>query len=160
MDVPYRHIACCIDRSEASKGVLVEAKRLRGLGPGRLSILHASDWGLLVGAYPGVMAMDPEPIRSDSKQWLDEVVAAIPGSEGVFLDGYPAAVACEWAAREGVDLLIASSSRGLVERVLLGSFAGYLTRHAPCSVLLTRPVVESSGPGRESTRRASPPEAR
>lgn len=141
MDAPYRHIACCIDRSEASKGVLVEATRLRDLGPGRLSIVHASDWGILFGAYPGVAATDPELIRSDSKRWLDEVVAATPGSEGVFLDGYPAAAVCEWAGGAGVDLLVASSSRGLVERVLLGSFAGYLTRHAPCSVLLTRPVV-------------------
>ena len=144
MDAPYRYIACCIDRSEASKGVLVEATRLRSLGPGRLSIVHASDWGIYYGAYPGVVTIDPESIRSDSRQWLDEVVAATPGSEGVLLDGYPAAVACEWAEREGVDLMIASSSRGLVERVLLGSFAGYLARHAPCSVLLTRPVVEAA----------------
>jgi nucleotide-binding universal stress UspA family protein len=143
MDAPYRHIACCIDRSAASKGVLVEAIRLRGVGPGRLSILHASDLGILFAAYPGVVAIDPEPIRGDSKRWLDEVVGGTPGSEAVLLDGYPAAAACEWAAREGVDLLVASSSRGLVERVLLGSFAGYLTHHAPCSVLLTRPVVEA-----------------
>lgn len=146
MDAPYRHIACCIDRSEASKGVLVEATRLRDLGPGRLSIVHASDWGIL-GAYPGVVAVDPEPFHRESKEWLDEVVAATPGSEGVFLDGYPAAVACEWAERADVDLIIASSSRGLVERVLLGSFAGYLARHAPCSVLLTRPVVEAATAG-------------
>lgn len=146
MDAPYRHIACCIDRSEASKGVLVEAARLRDLGPGRLSIVHASDWGIL-GVYPGVVAVDPEPFHRESKEWLDEVVAATPGSEGVFLDGYPAAVACEWAERTDVDLIIASSSRGLVERVLLGSFAGYLARHAPCSVLLTRPVAEAATAG-------------
>ena len=40
--------------------------------------------------------------------------------------------------------LIAASHRGLVERVLLGSFAGYLVRHAPCAVLLTRPPEASS----------------
>lgn len=84
-------------------------------------------------------ATDPEFIREDSKRWLDEVVAANPGCEGVFLDGYPPAVVCEWAEREDVDLIVASSSRGVVARVLLGSFAGYLARHAPCSVLLTRP---------------------
>jgi nucleotide-binding universal stress UspA family protein len=139
MDAPYHHIACCIDRSEASVKVLAEAKRLRALGSGRLSIVHVSEWGILFGAYPGVTATDPEIIRSESRQWLEEVVAATPGAEGVFLDGYPPAVVCDWAEENGVDLLIASSSRGLVDRVLLGSFAGYLARHAPCSVIFTRP---------------------
>jgi nucleotide-binding universal stress UspA family protein len=140
MDAPYRHIACCIDRSEASVRALEQAKRLRALGPGRLSIVHVSDWGILFGAYPGVIATDPGDFRKEASQWLDEVVAATPGAEGVFLDGYPPAVVCDWAGENAVDLVIASSSRGLVDRVLLGSFAGYLTRHAPCSVLLTRPA--------------------
>ena len=147
MDTSYRHIACCIDRSEISQGILDEAKRLRALTPGRLSIVHVSAWGILFGAYPGVAATDLEFIRQDSKRWFDEVVAANPGCEGVFLDGYPPAVVCEWADGADVDLLVASSSRGLVARVLLGSFAGYLARHAPCSVLLTRPDVTQHGPG-------------
>jgi nucleotide-binding universal stress UspA family protein len=128
-----------MDRSEAAVKALAEAKRLRKLGPGRLSIVHVSEWGILFGAYPGVTATDPDIIRRESKEWLDATVAANPGAEGVFLDGYPAAVVCEWAGEHDVDLLIASSSRGLVDRILLGSFAGYLTRHAPCSVMLTRP---------------------
>jgi nucleotide-binding universal stress UspA family protein len=141
VDTPYHHIACCVDRSEISESILGEAKRLRALGPGRLSIVHVSEWGILFGAYPGVAATDPEFIRQDSRRWLDAIVAANPGCEGVFLDGYPPAVVCEWAEGAGVDLLVASSSRGLVARVLLGSFAGYLARHAPCAVLLTRAGV-------------------
>ena len=140
MATPYLHIACCVDRSEASRTVLREGVGLRALGPGRLTIVHVSEWGILFGAYPGVTATDPELIRSDSKRWLDELVAATPGAEGVFLDGYPPAVVCDWAQANGVDLLMASSSRGLVDRVLLGSFAGYLARHAPCSVMFTRPT--------------------
>ena len=41
---------------------------------------------------------------------------------------------------------MASASRGMFDRVLLGSFAGFLARHSPCSVLLTRPpVVQGTG---------------
>lgn len=139
MDSLYRHIACCVDRSDASRGALSEATRLRALGPGRLSIVHVSTWGILFGAYPGVTAVDPEVVGEEAQRWLDAIVAANPGSEGVLLDGYPPAAACEWAAQADVDLIVASSSRGIIDRVLLGSFAGYVARHAPCSVLLTRP---------------------
>jgi nucleotide-binding universal stress UspA family protein len=133
MDAPYRHIACCIDRSDVSMHVLAEAARLRAVGPGRLSIVHVSTWGILFGAYPGVTAVDPEVVSEDAQRWLDDVVAAYPGAEGVLLD--------EWARQSDVDLIVASSSRGLVDRVLLGSFAGYVARHAPCSVLLVRPFA-------------------
>lgn len=139
MSAPYRHITCCVDRSEASRTALAEAVRLRELGPGRLTLLHVADWGIMVGAYPGMAMLDPEVVVRDSKEWLDQLVAETPGAEGVLLEGYPAAVACEWAAANDTDLLVASSSRGLVDRWLLGSFAGYLTRHAPCTMLLTRP---------------------
>jgi nucleotide-binding universal stress UspA family protein len=35
--------------------------------------------------------------------------------------------------------MVAASHRGMVDRVLLGSFSGYLIHHAPCDVLLVRP---------------------
>jgi nucleotide-binding universal stress UspA family protein len=139
MAAPYLHIACCVDRSEASRAVVQEGVRLRALGPGRVTLVHVSEWGILFGAYPGVTATDPDVIRADSNHWLHELVAATPGAEGVFLDGYPPAVVCDWSAEHAVDLIIAASSRGVVDRVLLGSFAGYLARHAPCSIMLTRP---------------------
>lgn len=141
MTAPYRHIACCVERSPVSQSVIDEAVTLRALGPGRLSIVHVSDWGLAFGATAGMGAIDMSRIEAEADQWLDGVVAATPGAEKVLLEGYPPTAVCDWAADAGVDLLIASSSRGLVDRVLLGSFAGYLTRHAPCSVLLTRPAA-------------------
>lgn len=147
MPAPYRHIACCIDRSGASLGVLEVGRRLRALGPGRLSLVHVAPWGLLFGGYPGVEPEDPELLIDDARTWLDEMTRAHPGSEGVLLDGYPPAVVCEWARSAEVDLLIAASSRGVVDRVLLGSFAGYLLHHAPCPVLLTRPHGEHATRG-------------
>lgn len=139
MDAPYRHIVCCMDQSAASLGALDAALRLRSLGPGRLTIVHVAAWGILVGGYPGLETDDPARYIDETRQWLDGVVADHPGTDGVLLEGYPPVVACDWAADAGADLMIAASSRGLVDRVLLGSFAGHLLRHAPCTVLLTRP---------------------
>ena len=96
---------------------------------------------MVIAGHGPAWVPDPAVIMTGAREWLDEVVAAHPGTEGVLLEGYPPAAACDWAADAGVDLLVASSSRGLFDRVLLGSFAGYLAHHAPCAVLLTRPEV-------------------
>jgi universal stress protein F len=137
----YRHIVVCIDRSDASMASLSEARALRAVvGPGRLSIVHVAPWPLLYTGEAGAWAPDPEDIASAAREWLDQAAAAVPEAESVMLDGYPPAAVCEWAQENDVDLIVAASHRGLVERVLLGSFAGYLVRNAPCSVLLTRPV--------------------
>jgi len=136
----YGHIAVCIDRSAASTASLMEARALRaGAGPGRLSIVHVAPWPLLYAGEAGAWAPDPEDIASVAREWLDQVASDVPDAEAVLLDGYPPAEVCDWAHANEVDLLVAASHRGFVERVLLGSFAGYLVRNAPCSVLLTRP---------------------
>lgn len=141
----YTHIAVCVDRSDAARDALAEARRVRAAaGAGTLSLVHVAPWPLLYSGEAGAWAPDPQDIESAARTWLDEIVAAVPEGEPVLLDGYPPAAVCGWAADAGVDLIVAASHRGLVERVLLGSFAAYLVRHSPCSVLLTRPV-ESTG---------------
>ena len=41
MDTAFRHIAVCIDESDASRRALAEARRLRTFGEGRLlSLIH------------------------------------------------------------------------------------------------------------------------
>jgi nucleotide-binding universal stress UspA family protein len=72
--------------------------------------------------------------------WLDAAASEAGGHPVVLVNlGVPAAAVSEWAAGARVDLIVcASANDGLRERIL-GSFAGYLARRAPCSVLLTRP---------------------
>lgn len=136
----YEHIAVCVDRSDASTASLSEARALRAAtGPGRLSIVHVTPWPLLYAGEAGSWAPDPEDIASAAREWLDRAASDVPEGEAVLLDGYPPAAVCDWAQANAVNLLVAASHRGLVERVLLGSFAGYLVHNAPCSVLLTRP---------------------
>jgi nucleotide-binding universal stress UspA family protein len=123
----WKHIACCVDESEASALTLREARRVRDQGPGRLTLVH-------VAFGPPRDAAPPCPA------WLAAAAAEGAGDPVVLTNlGVPAAAVAEWAAGARVDLIVASAHRGVRERILLGSFAGYLARHAPCSVLLTRP---------------------
>ena len=140
MNELFTHIAVCLDNSEASSAALDEAWRLkRSVGPARFSLVHVIPSPSVVAGHGAMWVQDPSEIAAGAKEWLDVAVAAHPGAEVVLLGGYPQAEVCDWAREEQVDLLVASSSRGMFDRVLLGSFAGYLARHAPCSVLLTRP---------------------
>jgi len=136
----FAHIAVCIDNSEASSEALEEAWRLhRSLGSPRFSLVHVIASPRAVAGHGGMWVPDPGEMGSGAKEWLDDVVAAHAGAEVAVLHGYPAAEVCHWAVQADVDLLVAASSRGLFDRILLGSFAGHLSHHAPCSVLLTRP---------------------
>ena len=149
MTAPYAHIAVCVEDSPASRRALAEAVRLRRLGPGRLSIVHAAPWPLLYTGGLGGWVPDPEDIFAQSRTWLEELAAEIPEAEPVLLTGYPPVAVVEWAEEARPDLIVAAAHRGLVDRLLLGSFASYLAYHAPCSVLLVRPepAREAEAPG-------------
>lgn len=137
MDAPYAHIGCCVEDSDASRAALAEARRLRALGPGRLRIVHVVPSPIVYGESLGMPPV--EEIAHAATGWLDRLATSIEGAEPVLLAGHPAVAATEWARTAEVDLLVAASCRGLVQRLALGSFASYLAHHAPCPVLLTRP---------------------
>lgn len=136
----FDHIVVCVDNSDAAAVALDEAWRLRhALGAAHFSLVHVIVSPIAVMGHGAMWVPDPSEIEAGAKEWLELTASSHPGADIVLLEGYPAAAVCDWAAQADVDLIVASSSRGIFDRVLLGSFAGYLSRHAPCSVLLTRP---------------------
>ena len=136
-EAPYAHIACCIDDSPASMRALAEARRLRALGPGRLSLVHVGPRAL-IEAPAGDAGGGPRDLADDDRAWLARVAEGVPGAEPVALTGLAAEAAIGWAREAGPDLMVAAAHRGPVERALLGSFAAHLARKAPCPALLTR----------------------
>lgn len=141
MSSPYEHIVCCFEGSEPSRQALAEARRLRARGPGRLTVLHVARQPLRWGTGIAYAVSIPEPFEEEAqrvREWLVHEVADDQAAV-VVISGYPPAAACDWAAANGADLIVAAAHRGLVDRVLLGSFAGFLVRHSPCPVLLIRP---------------------
>jgi len=145
MAAPYRHIACCIDDSEASDRAVDEAVRLRGSDGARLSLVYAAPQPLVFAGMGGAMVPDPRDLAEASARWLQERAEQVPGAEPVLLEGYPPVAVCDWALESGCDLLVAAAHRGRVQRVVLGGFASYLAYHAPCAVLLVRPPVSYGG---------------
>lgn len=134
MNAPYHHIVCCVDESEPASQALARA---RVLGAEKLTLLHVLSLPI-VYSFP-VFGYVPEPpeLRGHVEQWLQGLVQ--PGEDWFVADGHPPSVACEYAETHHADLMVAAAHRGFVDRVILGSFAGYLSHNAPCDVLLVRP---------------------
>ncbi|MGD9696301.1 MAG: universal stress protein [Thermoleophilia bacterium] len=138
MDAPYRHIAVCLDDSDAARRALDEARRLRALGQGRLTLLHVVQYPLPYTTGLG-LGPDPADLNRAAAAWLAQVARDVPEGETVQLEGYPPSEACEWAEKQAVDLLVCAAHRNLAQRLALGSFAHHLVNHAPCPVLVLRP---------------------
>ncbi|MCU0306897.1 MAG: universal stress protein [Thermoleophilia bacterium] len=136
----FPHIACCIDDSSAAAVAIAEARRLRDLEPGRLTLVHAARWPLGPSGGFGGWVPDRERLVSAARDWLAARAAEVPGAETALVCGHPPAAVCEWAEEARPDLLVVASHRGAVERALLGSFAAFVAHHAPCPVLLVRPA--------------------
>jgi len=137
---PYSRIACFIDRDPASDVVLAEAVSVRALSPGELHVVHVTSppWALYAGAY-GVTVPIVE-LEEEAKRWLEERLAELPDAIGHVLGGWAPRTACEFAAANDIDLVVAAAHRGFVQRAMLGGFASYVSYRAPCAVLLVHPA--------------------
>jgi nucleotide-binding universal stress UspA family protein len=136
----YPHVVACVDGSPSAQSALAEARRIRALSPGRLSIVHVAMWPVGTADAMAGAIMGEEEMLAPERRWLEELAAGVPGAEPVFLTALdPAGAACGWAQQAGVDLLVVAPHSNVLERLLLGSFAAHLVRHAPCPVLLARP---------------------
>lgn len=147
MSVAYRHIACFVDDSDAASRALLHAAALRDATGARLTVAHVvappAFLVSLAAGLGGAPVHDTALEREAAEMWLAEQARAV-GAEAVLLDGHPANTACEWARQAGVDVMVVASHRAVVERAMLGSFAGYVAHHAPCAVFLVPPAQGDS----------------
>lgn len=137
----YHHVAVAVEDSPGSHKALDEAARMAQLTGARLSVLHVTSIPMpppYMGEG-GVFLPDPEVMQAAALTWLKEMTEGVPGAELHVLEGHPPEAVCTWADENDVDLLVAGAERGRVERLLLGSFALHLARHATCDILLARP---------------------
>lgn len=145
---PFRHVACCIDDSDAGGAALSYAAMVAASTGGSLSIVHVLApppflVSMAVG-LGGAPVYDDGVHREAGQAWIEGIAATYENARAVLLEGHPGETACRWATDEGADLLVLASHRGRIERALLGSFASFVSHHAPCPVLLIPPAISDA----------------
>lgn len=142
-----RTILIPTDFSHASDAALPHAEALARQHGARLLIVHVEEPPLAYGGgelYYGL----PEPDTARLQAMLEAVRPSDPGVEFQhrLAIGAPAAEICRIAADERAEMIVLGThGRTGVFRLLMGSVAESVLRHAPCPVLVFRePTVRKS----------------
>lgn len=152
----YEHLLVALDGSAAAERVLEHAEALATAFGSRITVLRATLSPEMVIAESGsgdvavgqmAPTLDPEPIlEADSETTTDYLgtVSARLRARGVQVDvehpeGPADNVIVERAATLGASLILMTThGRSGLGRLVFGSVADSVLRHAPCPVLLVR----------------------
>ena len=151
----YKHILVPLDGSEFAEKVLPHVEALAKQFGSQVTLVRATTPEVVIvtemtsqmTGQPPQPAMDAKPIveaeQQEAETYLKSVAEHLKG-EGIDVqyqrqEGAPAEVITKLASRLGVDLIaMTTHGRGGLQRVVLGSDADAVVRHAPCPVLLVR----------------------
>lgn len=146
-----RKIMCPIDFSAGSEQAMCVASRLAIETDAELVLLHS--WYVPPIAFAGGHIIVPatlfQDVSNDAKQGLDEAILEVTalGAKRVsakLVSGLPWTVIVSELEDPTYDLVvIGTHGRSGLARILLGSVAEKIVRHAPCSVLAVRPDAEA-----------------
>jgi nucleotide-binding universal stress UspA family protein len=134
-----RSIVCGVDFSSGSRKALRAAVELARANRSALTVLFSEDPTLVAAAKA---ASDPRATKASATTALERFVAKttrthpLRGLEAVVAEGTPADEILKTARRRRADLIVlATRGAGNVERLLLGSTAQRVLRHARLPVL-------------------------
>jgi nucleotide-binding universal stress UspA family protein len=152
----YEHLLVALDGSPAAEGVLVHAEALAAAFGSQIILLRATLSPEMVLAQAGAAeastvevppAVDPEPIleadHDTAGEYLNGVAARLR-QRGITVavetpEGTANNVIVDRAKALGADLILMTThGRGGLGRVVFGSTADSVMRHASCPVLLVR----------------------
>ena len=132
------------DFSHASDAALVHAETLAKQQGARLLIVHVEEPPLAYGGgelYYGI----PEPSSERILEMLEDVTPAdtsVPFTHRLTM-GDPAGEVVRLAEEEQADMIVLGThGRTGLTRLLMGSVAEAIVRHAPCPVLVYRETAE------------------
>ena len=144
---PFRTILAPLDLSHHSKTVLEHAADLATLYGAKLSLMHVVDDAAVRApspiTEPDVISPEDPAIRSARRHCLrimEEVGGGAEDADVEVLTGHAVSTITKFARARGIDLItLASHGEGALESNLIGSVAGGVISHAPCSVLVVKP---------------------
>lgn len=131
------------DFSSTADHALQVARSLARDHQAKLVLLNAVMSAPAVEMY--VPEMDLDSLSKEAQRHLEEVAARITDVpvETIVHYGEPGGSIVVVAERVGADLIVVGThGRSGVGRMLLGSVAEYVLRHAPCPVLTIKPGTE------------------
>lgn len=137
-----KHILACVDFSEHSIRALQQVAEQARTQGSRVTLVHVIDPH---GFVPPQAVLEPSTTteRARHEQELAKVRDShLPDLEvdiAVIEEHSPARAICEYAASHDVDLIVVGShGRSAVERLLIGSVAERVVRHANANVYVVR----------------------
>ena len=139
--ISLKTVLVAFDFGETSEKALSYGQNLTRAFGGRLHVLHVADVIATTASqfypdHPG----DPE-MRAESLA-LKQLRALLPQGTAEFavrISGSPGGAIVKHAESIGADVIvIGTHGREGVSRLLMGSVAEYVVRHAPCPVLVVR----------------------
>lgn len=136
----YRHVLVAVELTHGEVGAhILKVGRYLAGAEGRVTVLNVVQ---PLPTYIGVEAHaeDLAEHRSETEKRLAELAG---DAETLVADGWPATVILDEAKRLGADAIVIGSHRPELTDYLLGSTAARVVRHAPCTVVVERTVVNS-----------------
>ena len=137
-------IMCPTDFSRSSHAALEFASALAAESNAFLYIVHVDETSLTyVPGYAGY-GLAPNPVehqKEEERERLNTITPTAPGVEYQhrYLTGNPVKEILSFAERENVDLIVLGShGRTGLSRILMGSIAEGVVRHAKCPVVTVK----------------------
>lgn len=141
----FERILVAIDGSPYSERALTFGSDLAQRLGAKLALVSVVDPMPAIGAemIPNVTLL--EELQKEGQEILDTAAKRLNPAPARFLrDGRPDYEICQCAREWHASLLvIGSHGRTGLQRVLMGSVAEHIVRHAPCPILVVRPIAQS-----------------
>ncbi len=142
-----KKIAVTTDLSENSLGALAYANNIAEGCDAKIYLIHVlTDIGTTIGYIPSIplSKIEDEMRKNVAKQLKNIELRSFSKDldvETVILKGNPASEVAEFAEKNDIDLIIVSTTgKGALEKLLIGSVAESIVKRSTKSVLVVKPI--------------------
>lgn len=142
-------VLVAIDSSDSSASVIDEVKSRSWPADAQIQLLNVFDTTGLIsvkGDLREFVRAQEEAARSMIHSAADRLAQSASEISSLVIEGYPPSAIVERAKEWGADMIfIGSHGHSALARFFLGSVAGYVARHAHCSIVIARASEKTSG---------------